>query len=161
MNIQKQKDDVYKLIYNYFSELVLTKVKNVNGNYSVYYANSCNLLCYSSKFIVVVIQNDFREIGQTVRLDDVSWVSFQTRTISNFESSVKLQESSFNTLPDKNIDSKIKLIDKKKDRYVYSCDKYPITQIELLLNEDDTEFSPEGTIKSALETYSCSIQFKI
>lgn len=162
MNVNNEKDVIYDLFKKYYSRLKLTKIKTISPNYSVYYALSCGLLCLNNKYIVVVVEDDFHKIGDLIELEDIYWVSLQTRTIDNLDFKNKIIESNYeNILPPNVMQSKIKLIQKQKDRYVYACNDYPCLQIELLKNKDDRDFAEFGTLHSALETYSCSIKFLI
>ena len=150
------KQTLQKSICDYFGNAIMTKVRDFQDKYSLYYAKM-NSLCYSEdKYIIAIVQQNTLPVGSKQFLINLDWVSFQTRIIDTV--SVPIKSQTVKSKISQSITDKISVVRKKEDRYVYSSTKYPI-EIELMFNEKDDSYASEGTIQSALDTYSCVITF--
>jgi hypothetical protein len=161
LNISSEHRTIYKYISDYFGNTACIKGKDL-GNYSIYYSNvsaSC-LLCLEDRFLVVITHRDYNPIGFSINLNHISWVSFQTRSMET--SPIKgLKSINYNSIQKPEfLNDKIRLVEKKEDRNVYHCTKFPI-EIELLYTENTTDYASNGNIKSAIETFNCVISFII
>ncbi len=160
MNINFEKNKIYTDFVNCFGNFVLTKgmdtPTNRGNSFSIYYAKVGCLLCIEDRFIVVVVPNDGQLIGNHERLSNLNWISFQTRIID--ESPIphlKAQE-----LQNNNLSHTVSLNSRLNDRYVYDCDEFPL-RIELLLDEDNANYSEKGTLKTCLDTYMCVVNMML
>ena len=157
MNIQQEKERIYKAFSDYYGNPYFVKGKEVN-NYSLYYARKECLLCIDNQFLIVVVNRDYNSIGESERLSNLKWVSFQTRTME--KAPVSLKSHDVKSILNNDINEKITLVEKTQDRCVYQPDYSPL-KIELMFDEDYSNYSGTGTIKSSLETYNCVITFLI
>jgi hypothetical protein len=164
VNIHQERKNVQNGMVDYFGDIILTKCREIpssspsSPSYSIYYARIGCLLCIDDRYIVVVVENSFPyfDIGYQTRLSSLDWTSFQTRTVQKPPRELKTQISKSGET--KIISSKINLVEKRDDRYVYFCDNIPL-KIELLFTKNDESYSEFGTIQSALETYNCVVSF--
>lgn len=161
INIHQEKLNVYRNVVNYFGDIVLTKGMEIpetfnSSAYSLYYARIGCLLCIDDRYIVVIVEGSEYQINHQSRLSSLNWISFQTRTIEKPPVNLKTQTSKDEL--NEFMNSRIKLTDKKTDRYIYFTEESPI-KIELLFTKNDTMYSEFGTIGSALSTYNCVISF--
>jgi len=116
------------------------------------------MLCIDDRYIVVIVEDNSFPIGHQTYLSNLDWVSFQTRTLENPPIEMKTQTSKPKMTPV--VASKIKVTEKKDDRYVYLCDNY-LVRVELLFTKDDDTYADSGTIQSAIDTYNCVISFTV
>ena len=158
---------LYKEISDYFSGFMLTKIGN-NSGFSVYYAKIDCQLCADIRYIVAMTSLDLNELRAVKPLSEIQWISFQTRTTTDRDhefSNMKLKSYPYkrNKLSDA-LQDKIELYKRMKDKSVYIAENYPV-KIELIhtiskevneaLGKMAPEYSDDGTIASALETYQC------
>lgn len=149
------KEEIYSHFVEYYTDLVMTKCENKN-QFSLYYCKVGCLLCVENQYIILVVPQDNYPISTERFLSSIKWVSFQTRTLHKCPFANVLKTQKIN-LPDHwFFNETIKLVNKTANKYTYSCGKYPI-MIELI--DDNAHFSSSGTIKTALETYSCVVFF--
>lgn len=160
-NIYQERTNVQKGILNYFGDVIVTKSKEIQATqnssaYSIYYARIGCLLCIDDRYIVVIVEGKSFPLGHETYLSSLNWTSFQTRTIEKTPLKIKTQTSPSKITPI--IASKIKLVEKRDDRYVYFTDNVPV-KVELLFTKNDDSYAEFGTIQSALETYNCVVSF--
>lgn len=167
VGINKEKMEIKKAISDYFNGIFLTKIKYIpsfqtkKSSLSLYYAKIGCMLCIENQYLIVVVENDSNIIGHEEYLENLDWVSFQTRTMDNPPSGLKSQQSSQSKNQKSNLMfEKIFLSEEKEDRNIYLCNNLPI-KIELLFTKDDDTYSNNGTVQSALDTYNCVISFII
>lgn len=144
-------DNIYNTISSYFKNPELAKIKDANG-YSVYMAKVKCLLAKNKRYIVAIVPQDFQRIDIKMRLNELKWKSFQTRTLDDMESVLPLviYEPSNREL----YGSRINMIDRNEKHTMYSCDNFNIN-ISLLHKEKGIyEYQPTGTLCNALETYN-------
>jgi len=166
INIYQERSNVQNGMVEYFGDLVVTKCKEIpethnSSAYSVYYARIGCLLCIDDRYIVVIVEGKSFPVGHQTYLSSLNWMSFQTRTIEKAPRDLKTQttkpaDSKISTV----IASKIKLSEKRDDRYVYFTDSAPV-KVELLFTKNDDSYAEFGTIQSALETYNCVVSFTL
>ena len=164
MNINNEKNNIYQSIGNFFGNPYFTKAfesqkDRLNNVYSVYYAKIGCMLCIEDRYLVAIVNNDNNAIGNKDRLLNLPWISFQTRTLE------KPPIQGLRTVDVKSINSSLMseetyLTNKLNDKWIYECKKSPLT-IELLLDDDTSNYSAKGTIKTCLETYMCVLNLTI
>lgn len=163
INIFQEKLSIQKAIVSYFGDVVMTKVKQTpqtqnKPSYSLYYAKIGCMLCVEDRYIIVIIESDPYPIGSQEYLSQLNWISFQTRTIEKPPAQLKTQQTKpIITQP---LTDKIRLFEKRNDRNVYMASTLPI-KLELLYTKDEDDYSDNGTVQSALDTYNCVITFTI
>ena len=159
-NSDPERVQLYTLFDEYFNHPILTKTKDVKDEYSVYMAKMyCLLLTSECRYLIVFIEKDDHPIGNKEHLEDLYWVSLQTRTLPKIQ--VELPTHSYQ------VNSKGGLM-KRIDRYksdniacYYECKDLPLT-CTILHKKDNNpnEYHNTGTIVSAIETYETVITLK-
>jgi hypothetical protein len=164
MDIIQDKKRVYTDVANYFGNITLTKLASIPRQVPIgmYYARIGCLLCDDNQYIVALVEGDNTPIGNTERLSDLKWISFQTRMLDKLPNKSTLSSQEFKSVlsRDTTLTDKIQLQERREDRCVYHSTHYPI-QIELLIEKENDVYSESGTIRSALDTYACVITFLI
>lgn len=167
MDFHREKTQVYSDIVSYFGDVVMTKLMVISRTHappvSFYYAQLGCLLCEDNQYIIAVVENDHELIGNTEKLSSLPWISFQSRRLDQLPEHAQLSPHSFTpSVTNKNsiLFDKIHLAEKRDDRWVYHSQQFPI-QVELLIEKEDDRYSESGTIRSALDTFSCSMTFLI
>ncbi len=157
-NIYDSKsENVYKAFDDYFNNPIMVKIKNVNG-LSMYMAKTYCLLSNECRYIIAFTTEDFNTVKSKKPLREISWVSLQTRTLTDKHD---LLPHNYQPRAIGPLNKKITRIDKNKTASTYSCDGLPII-ITLLHTKSDTdsEYQQYGTVISALETYHTIITFE-
>lgn len=164
INIYQERATVHKGMSDYFGDVIVTKCKEIPGThnspaYSIYYARIGCLLCIDDRYIVIIVEGTSYPVGHQTYLSGLNWTSFQTRTINKPPNKdLKTQSAKSKITPV--VASKIKLSEKRSDRYVYFADSVPV-KVELLFTKNDDSYAEFGTIQSALDTYNCVISFTL
>ena len=151
-----EKNMLYDSFVTYFNNPVMTKTKNTTEN-SIYMVKTMCMLSTKCRYLVAIIPLDKKPIGYKIKLSNLNWVSFQTRTLIGNFSNV----GSVDYLPEKkgNLMSGIERISKNEKSSLYFCDNFPIS-ITLINDDNINEYQSKGTIISALETYNTVIMLK-
>lgn len=149
------KDNFYTYINEYFNFPSLTKIKDVNNN-SIYMVKTICLLSNKCRYLIAVILKDDNNIGSIVKLIDLNWISFQTRTLDDKHN---IDSHNYQPLMKGPLKETIKRTEILPELSKYVC-KFPI-EILLLHKKKDiqSEYQPTGNIISALETYETIINF--
>jgi hypothetical protein len=163
INIYEERLAVQKGMVDYFGDVVVTKCREIDEtdespSYSLYYARIGCLLCIDDRYIVIIVEGKSYPSGHQTRLSTLNWTSFQTRTIDKAPKDLKTQTSKSKITSI--VASKIKLSQKRDDRYVYFAENVPLT-VELLFTKNEDSYAESGTIQSALDTYNCVLSFTI
>ena len=180
LELQEQKEYVYKYILEYFSDITFTKVRNdiLKGkSYSIYYAKLQCLVCTEMRYLIAIIPYDMTINGNKEKLSNLKWVSFQTILFSedpefliqSFDESnpglikLNLKPQAYNVNDNEFTKSIIEIEQRKDDRSIYIARKYPILKIELFnsKNGNKNEYSDKSTIASSLLSFNCVLSFII
>jgi hypothetical protein len=154
--------NVYEIFAKYFQYPIMTKVKtDGTGKFSVYACKSPAMLGIEYRYILAIIKEDNADKGTKRRLDELHWVSLQTRTLKD---EYKVDTHSYLPRRMKELDKRIVLINKDEKQYEYVQKKenmfetvMPI-KITLLANsKSGVDYSSTGNILNALETYNTII----
>lgn len=178
LELQEQKEYVYKYILEYFSDITFTKVRNdrLNGrSYSIYYAKLQCLVCTEMRYLITIIPYDMTINGNREKLSNLKWVSFQTILFSqdpefyikSFDmlnpNLIKLdfKPQAYSVNDNEFTKSIIEIEQRKDDRSIYIARKYPILKIELFNNKNGNknEYSDKSTIASSLLSFNCTLSF--
>jgi hypothetical protein len=161
-NIFSEKLELQKSIFELYGNPVMTKVKSVQngrGSLSLYYARVGCMLCVDDRYIIAVVENDPFPVETTQYLSDLTWVSFQTRTLNDIGIELKSQQIPSGKASGV-LNDKISSIEETTTRKTYECANLPV-KVELLCNGENDGYADTGTVYSALETYSCVLSFTI
>ena len=146
-------DSMYNAFTSYFNNPVLTKIKNVN-EFSVYMAKTYCLLSKECRYIIVFIPNDGMRIGNRESLDNMRWVSIQTRTL---EDKHELEPHGYTAEAKGELMAPINRIKTTEEASTYYCNKFPLTVTLLNVKNAPNSYQDKGTIIAALETWETII----
>lgn len=151
------KDNVYSLFAEYFGNPVMTKTKDV-GDYSMYMSKVHALLLVEHRYIIAFLNKDDTQVGEKIKLSELPWVSFQTRSLTD-EHDLPYHSYTPRRLP--GLSKTINRIQNTNQAYVYNCDGLPV--MITLIPKDKTsnlEYNPTGTLVTALETYNTIVSWR-
>lgn len=148
---------LYPIIDAYFDHPVLEKTKNDNAlSISIYMCKISTLLAGADqRYLVVTVDMDSRPVGSRISLSELSWKSFQTRTIPQY---LTCPKHSYLPKSDQPYLIPVDLVKRYEDHTDYSLDGYPSLTVTLLHKHKNLyEYSEKGVLASALETFRCVI----
>lgn len=153
-----EKDYIYKIICEYFDYPDLQKVKD-DSQFSTYLCKASGSLINQQRYIIAITEKDNFSIGTRFNLKDLSWISFQTRTLSTKYEKVPThfytqKKKEPYTFPIQGYKRDMKITN-------YECPKINGLYINLIHTKpnDLWEYPPQGTVGSALETYQTVLSF--
>lgn len=160
------KDNVRKAFAEVYNGVIMTKTnqweKEPYGTYGIYKARLNSFTSADSNIIIAIVPDDVNPLGTNKLIDSLEWVSFQTREMTNSKKDLNGFNLSFQNYMIKNdsiLHDKIKLKSETPTKYIYSAQNLPL-KVELLKLKEDSQFSSEGTVWSALEVYSSIVSFE-
>jgi len=150
-----QKNRVRNLICAYFDNPRLVKFKNSDST-SIYLSSITSQLLKNKQFIVATGPLDKSPISTVKYLNDIQWVSFQTRMLDRNKSNI-----SFSYEPKKSVEYSVPIVIKKRSEKIseYSCVEYGIMVSLLHDNQNIYEYPDAGTLNQALETFKTIVTF--
>ena len=169
------KQDIYDSLVNYYGDVIMTKLNSKStsdGNsYGLYYCRVGCMLCVDNRYLLVIVkENENIPTGTQMYLSNLQWISFQTRSIDNFETvnpyDIKLKQQNVKNDRNNIIDMEMKLSEELNDRVRYECSEhYPIT-IDIMKKKSKEKniydmmdgyekeyFTPTCSIQTLLESY--------
>jgi hypothetical protein len=160
------KSEVRKAVADVYNGVIMTKTnqweKEPYGTYGIYKARLNSYTSTDNNIIIAIVEDDMNPLGTNKLIDSLPWVSFQTREMTNSKKDLNGFTLSFQNYMIKNesiLHDKIKLVNETHTKYIYRADNLPL-KVEILKLRDDSQFSSEGTIWSALEVYSTIVSFE-
>ena len=166
--IKEQQQDairkaISKLFYNYpqKTSFFMTKTHQHN-NYGIYKAHVNTDMLGNEKFIVAIVPNDNLSIGSSKLLENLRWISFQTRETKNLRkefNGLELEQQSYVSTDIPLLKDKIHYEKKTKISYLYVPENLSM-KIEIIpLKEDDvyTYENASGNVITALNIFSTVI----
>jgi len=153
------KQKIRNAIRDLYSNIIMTKTHDVpTHNLSVYKAVVEPLTSGPDvKYIVAIAPNtSFNiDIGTQVKLSEIDWINFQTRSTMNPEKEFNdlfLQPQRYQVPQDNILHDRIKCVNELDTKWIYNSQNIPI-QIEVLIQKENENFAQEGTIIGALELF--------
>ena len=141
----------------YFDNPVMTKIKNEN-NYSMYMCKTYCLTALSCRYIIVFTLINKVPINTQVHLDELKWVSFQTRTL---ESKIDLPSHGYIKELKGPLLEKIQRVKISPEASTYNCQNFPLIVTLLHTKQKTAEaYQDKGNIILALEGWETIITFK-
>jgi hypothetical protein len=155
-NFAPERDGIYQMFAEYFNNPPMTKIKNEN-NYSMYMAKAYCMTALSCRYIIAFVHLDDNNIGTELFLSELSWVSFQTRTLEN---KININSHGYTKELKGPLTAKINKIKVTKEASTYACEEIPII-ITLLHTKKNTAetYQQRGDVIHALETWETIITF--
>ena len=159
---EPEKEHIYDSFVRFFNNPSMIKQKNVEG-LSMYITKTFCLLSNECRYIIALVMEDDKEIGYIEKLNNLLWVSFQTRTLKG-----KMDTPSHSYTPQRGGPLDTQIIREQPNRKTinqkasdYSCEKFPTIRVTLLhTDQGASEYQDTGAIITALETYQTVISFK-
>jgi hypothetical protein len=158
-----EKQHIRKAFNDLYKGVVMTKTNEWNqepyGVYGIYKARLASYTMGDDNIIIAIVPNDELPLGTRKLIDSLSWISFQTRTMTNIKKDLNgfnLPIQSYMIKGDNILNDRIKVVKETSTKYVYNTSNLPLKVEILKVNEDDS-FSEEGTIISALEVFQTVI----
>lgn len=156
MDYHPDRDNIYKIFIEYFGDLTMTKIKDIN-NYSMYAAKIHSSLGIEHRYVFIFVINDKLPLGTTDLLSTFQWENLQTRSMYD-NHNIQPQFYTPRRLP--SLLKKINLVNKDPKGYVYDVDSYPLQIILLPKKNESMSYQPTGNIVTALETYQTIVVFR-
>lgn len=173
------KQDIYNSIVEYYGDVILTKLNSKSTsdgtNYGLYYCRVGCMLCIDNRYLLVIVKEENKQnipIGTQMYLSNLHWISFQTRSIDDFETvnpyNIKIKQQNVNNNRNRIIDMEMKYLDDLQDRVRYECSEfYPITVdimkkkskekniYDLMDGYEKEYYTPTCSLQTLLESYQC------
>jgi hypothetical protein len=160
------KDNVRKAFAEVYNGVIMTKTnqweKEPYGTYGIYKARLNSFTSSDSNIIIAIVPDDTNNLGTIKLIDSLEWVSFQTREMTDSKKDLNgfnLQYQNYMIKNDSILHDKIKLKSETPTKYIYRAENLPL-KVEILKLREDSQFSSEGTIWSALEVFSTIVSFE-
>lgn len=148
------KENIYELFTQYFNNPVMTKIKDID-QFSMYMTKIHAILGIEFRFLIVFIFHDIVPIGNQEKLQNLKWISLQTRTLKEDKN---LSHHSYVPRRLADLDKKITLIKQDTRQYIYQVENMPLI-ITLLPKTKGLDYTSSGSVVSALETYQTIVNF--
>lgn len=151
-----RKEEVYSIFSEYFGNPTMTKIKNI-GEYSMYMVKIQAQLGIEFRYLIIFVYKDTLVVGRREQLSKLSWVSLQTRTLTDNHDIIV---HSYNPRRLQGLMKTINLTTPNTGKYIYKVEDLPLTVTLLPKEKDgDNQYTSSGTIVTALETYQTIINF--
>jgi hypothetical protein len=148
-----QNEQMFKDFNEYFNRPAMIKIKDVD-KFSVYMSKTYCLLSSLCRYLVVFINKDQMPIGTQEILENLSWLSFQTRTLPANHDLPPHSYTPRNLHP---LNVPIVRTSMTDEVSTYSCESLPLTITLLNVKSGSSAYQEKGTLISALETYQTII----
>lgn len=151
------KEDVYGAFVDFYGDIKLGYIKNFDGGWAMYGAQVFSGLNLN-RYIFVIIQARLAR-GQEMTLDQMDWVSFQTRTTEDVHKvpthHLFVNENQKKALPDI-----ITATSRTGEETRYITDSLPI-KVQLMHDpkkNNQLQFPDKMRLYQALGTYRCVVE---
>ena len=109
-------------------------------------------------YLILFILEDGKLNKTQIKLEQLKWISFQTRSLDEIHDIIKHTYYPVKIYP---LNKNIKLIKREDNQSVYECEEFKLDIILLHTKKNERyKYYPTGTIISALETFNTIINFK-
>jgi len=144
--------NLYDVIDSYFESPILEKVKEDRG-VSVYMCKIASLLAGAEqRYLVATVEQDNQPVGKRFPLSNISWKTFQTRTLPTSHQS--LPKHSYSPKNEEMFTVPVSLKERTETHTDYHIQGFQGCMMTLLhKNKNLYEYPEKGTIATALETY--------
>ena len=148
-----EQSSLQSLITKYYSNPLMTKLLDTPVE-SHYYCKINTKLLNEHRYIIAITKKDNNRLQTKKYLKNISWISFQSRSISR---NYNINSINYNS----NILDKIylKSTENNKKYTTYTCQQYP-ELVVYVLNKIGHLYPPEATLCNALEEFSTLINIK-
>lgn len=149
-------------IAEYFNNPVMIKVNEIK-NVGVYKCVVDSMLVASQKkYLVALVKNDNFPIFERRRLNDINWISFQSRQLGKNEDDSDLKNLPICELPTSKTKSiflkeSITKVSQNETQIQYVCDTVPINIILLTQDNKNPTYQDKSTIERAIMYFNTVI----
>lgn len=153
-------DQIYAAFHRYFAQPVLHKIRDLEGNLSLYTVHIHSLIGGGKyRYIIAIVPADPYPPGTSRELGQLRWVCLQTRSIGENYDTPYHKYTPTRQTP---LHVQITKNESKSDEEttVYDCASIPL-EISLLPHETGVAYQNTGTITSALETYNTVVVWRL
>ena len=150
------KENIYLLINTYFDDPYMFKIKDIEKQ-SIYATKIQCLLGNVYRYLFVIIDKDINPINSRMKLTDLKWVSFQTRTLDDI---YNIPTHTYKPKNNNEFTSLIELTEKKEEHTEYICKQFGIIITLLHTKKGGYKYQDRGTLCAALETYNTVLTFQ-
>jgi hypothetical protein len=155
-DLDLDKEAIYDLFVEYFDNPNMHKMKNEN-NCSMYMCKMQTLLKNGYRYLIAICPQDNFNIGTILRLKEVKWICFQTRTLDEHHN---LPKHTYEYKRGDPYKSKIIIKERQENRSEYISQVYPNLLVTLLHSKPNKfEYPDNGNIAAALETFKTIFTF--
>lgn len=178
------KQDIYNSIVDYFGDVIMTKLNSKSTSdgisYGLYYCRVGCMLCVDNRYLLVIVKenNENVPVGTQMYLSNLHWISFQTRSIDDFETvnpyDIKIKQQNVKNNRNNIIDMEMKIYEELNDRVRYECSEhYPITVdimkkkskekniYDMMDGYEKEYYTPTCSIQTLLESYQCVLTINL
>jgi len=185
------KQDIYNSIVDYFGDVIMTKLNSKSTSdgsvYGLYYCRVGCMLCVDNRYLLVIVKesdvhsgNDQGNIsvGTQMYLSNLHWISFQTRSIDEFETvnpyDIKIKQQNVKNNRNAIVDMEMKMSEELNDRVRYECSEhYPITVdimrkksrekniYDMMDGYEKEYYTPTCSLQTLLESYQCVLTINL
>jgi hypothetical protein len=145
---------VYPMFTRYFNNPLMRKIKDID-KYSMYMSKIQSYLDIEYRYLIVFVLKDDVPVNTEKFLNNLAWKCLQTRTLTDNHN---IPVHSYIPKRYSDLDQKITIQEKTQQNYTYNVENLPI-KISLLPKNKGLDYSPTGSVTSALETYHTIINF--
>ena len=152
-------DHIYDLFTTYFKNPKMIKVKDTDLH-TMYLCKLYCLLSRECRFIIVFVDKNDLAMNSVETLENLKWVSLQTRTLPDSEYSSVDTVHGYQPVAQGGLTAIINRTKIDDTASTYSCETLPII-ITLLHTEKNTKeaYQNKGNVINALETFQTIITF--
>jgi hypothetical protein len=154
-----ERDEIYIEFVKYFNNPTMTKIKDIEGQFSMYATKVYSLLSNENRYLICITHKNNMNIGTVEELRTINWISFQTRRLTD---KYKCLTHSYIPKLEGGLDTLIIREEFDKVSSTYRCEKYPSLIITLLHTDKRPQesYQNRGKIINSLETYETIITFE-
>jgi hypothetical protein len=187
------KQDIYNSLVEYFGDVIMTKLNSKSTSdgsvYGLYYCRIGCMLCVDNRYLLVIVKESNDNNGQNINQSDIPvgtqmylsnlhWISFQTRSIDDFETvnpyDIKIKQQNVKNNRNAIVDMEMKMSEELNDRVRYECSEhYPITVdimkkksrekniYDMMDGYEKESYTPTCSLQTLLESYQCVLTINL
>lgn len=149
------KDYVYSIFLEYFGNLDMTKIKDVN-DYSMYAAKIHCLLSTENRYLFIFTEKDENKQDTSIPFSYFRWLILETRSLQDQHN---IPPQNYKPRRLKSLMTPINMVSRNDKYYTYKAENLPLQVTLLAKKPKELEYQPKGNIVAALETYNTIISF--
>lgn len=151
-----EKEYVYRIMAEYFDHMQVEKVRD-EGLFSIYMARVPCMLLNEQRYLVLMASKDNYPPSHIKKMEDVRWVSLQTRSLKTEHPDLIRQ--TYELKRHGAYERRITVRSRTSEITQYDVEDLPLYVSLIHVRKTEFEYPNEGTLNSALETYRTIIQF--